>query len=188
MISYNWKQTFEFLLNVKFCVSFNPEENSTYFGPPNRILTKTSIFWWFSLKTQLSLSYSPFRARPHTLLEPPFWFLFLLVDEKRAQDPTTLKKRRGVIHASITRLFTRLKDLESKADQPTTLDLTWQMSQKLESLDSDFKLHQYALIYLIDDIESMLKEQDILDGHDGEMATLSTCIKRQTQTLISPEE
>ena len=51
------------------------------------------------------------------------------------------------------------------------------MLQRLESLDSDFKLHHYALIDLIDDIEIMLKEQDILDGHDDEMATLSTHIK-----------
>ena len=92
-----------------------------------------------------------------------------------AQDPTTLRKRRGVVRASIIRLFTCLKDLESKADQPAALNLTRQMSQKLESLDSDFKLHHYALI---DDTESMLKEQDILDGDDDEMATLSTCIKR----------
>ena len=78
---------------------------------------------------------------------------------------------------SITRLFTRLKDLESKADQPATLDLAQQMSQKLESLDSNFMLHHYALINLFDDTESILKEQDILDGHDDEMATLSTRIK-----------
>ena len=90
-----------------------------------------------------------------------------------AQDPTTLRKRRSVVRASITRLFTCLKDLESKADQPTTLDLAQQMSKKLESLDSDFKLHHYALIDLIDDIESMLKEQDILDGHDDETAILN---------------
>ena len=50
------------------------------------------------------------------------------------------------------------------------------MSQKLESLD-DFKLHHYALIDLIDDTESMLKEQDILNGHDDKMAKLSTRIK-----------
>ena len=76
---------------------------------------------------------------------------------------------------SITRLSTHLKDLESKADQPATLDLARQMSQRLESLDSDFKLHHYTLI---DDAETMLKEQDILDGHDDEMATLSTRIER----------
>ena len=76
----------------------------------------------------------------------------------------------------ITRLSTRLKDLESKTDQPTTLDLTGQMSQRLESLDSNFKLHHYAFVDLIDDTKTMLKEQDILDGHDDEMATLSTLV------------
>ena len=93
-----------------------------------------------------------------------------------AHDPTTLRKRWGVVRALITWLFTRLKDLESKADQPATLDLVRQMSQKLESLESDFKIHHYALIYVIDDTESMLKKQDILDGHDDEMATLSARI------------
>ena len=97
-----------------------------------------------------------------------------------AQDPTRLRKRQGVVHASITWLSTRLKDLESKADQPTTLDLVRQMSQRLETLDSDFKLHHYALI---DDTETMLKEQDILDGHDDEMATLSTWLWSVTPPL-----
>ena len=105
-----------------------------------------------------------------------------------AQDPTTLGKRLGVVRASITRLFTLLKDLESKADQPPTLDLTRQMSQKLESLDSDFKLHHYALIDLIDDTESMLKEQNILDGHDDKMAILSTHIKRLIVVCDSSSE
>ena len=68
--------------------------------------------------------------------------------------------------------------MESKADQPTTLDLARQMSQRLENLDSDFKLHHYPLIDLIDDTETILKEQDILDGHDDKMATLYTRIKR----------
>lgn len=81
------------------------------------------------------------------------------------QDPTTLRKRQGVVRASITRLSTRLKDLESKADQPTTLDLARQMSQRLETLESNFKLHDYALIDFINDAETMLKEQDILNGH-----------------------
>ena len=62
------------------------------------------------------------------------------------------------------------------------------MSQKLESLDSNFKLHHYALIDLIDDTESMLKEQDILDGHDDEMATLSTRIKQLIAVCDSSSE
>ena len=51
------------------------------------------------------------------------------------------------------------------------------MSQRLETLDSNFKLHHYALIDLINDAETMLKEQDILDGHDDKMATMSTRIE-----------
>ena len=62
------------------------------------------------------------------------------------------------------------------------------MSQKLESLDSDFKFHHYALINLINDTESMLKEQDILDGRNDEMATLSTCIKRLIVVCDSSSE
>ena len=105
-----------------------------------------------------------------------------------AQDPTTLRKSWGIVRALITRLSTRLKDLESKANQPTTLDLTRQMSQRLKSLDSNFKLHHYAFVDLIDDTEMMLKEQDILDGHDDKMATLSTCIKRLIAVCDSSSE
>ena len=105
-----------------------------------------------------------------------------------AQDPTTLRKRQGVVCASITQLSTLLKDLESKADQPATFDLARQMSQRLETLDSDFKLHHYALIDLIDDAETMLKEQDILDGHDDKMAILSTRIKRLILVCDSSSE
>ena len=60
------------------------------------------------------------------------------------------------VRASITWLSTHLKDLESKADQPATLNLAQHMSQKLESLDFDFKLHHYALMDLIDNPETML--------------------------------
>ena len=62
------------------------------------------------------------------------------------------------------------------------------MSQKVESLESNFKLHHYALINLIDDTESMLKEQDILDEHDDKMATLSTHIKRLIVVCDSSSE
>ena len=105
-----------------------------------------------------------------------------------AQDLTTLSKRQSVIRAWITQLFTLLKDLESKGDQPATFDLARQMSQKLESLYSDFKFHHYPLINLIDDTEGLLKEQDILDGHDNEMATLSTRIKRLIVVCDSSSE
>ena len=93
-------------------------------------------------------------------------------------NPTTLRKRRGVVRASITRLATRLKDLETKVDQPTTLDLAHRMSQKLDSLDSEFKVHHYALVDIIDDNDLSSKEQETLDEHDDEITELAICIKK----------
>jgi len=76
-------------------------------------------------------------------------------------DPHTCKKRRGVLRVSITRLSTRLKELESKIEQPNTLELAQRIKQKLETQDSKFKVHHCALIDLIDDEETLQKEQDI---------------------------
>ena len=51
----------------------------------------------------------------------------------------------------------------SKIEQPNTLELAQQMKQKLETLDLKFKVHHCALI---DDQETLQKEQDTLDEHD----------------------
>ncbi len=53
--------------------------------------------------------------------------------------------RRGITRASITRLNTKLKDLETMVHEPT------RMAQKLDILDAEFKKHQYALIDAIDE-------------------------------------
>ena len=52
-------------------------------------------------------------------------------------------------HPSITRLITKLKDLECKMDQSSTFDLTKGMAQKLELLDVEFYKHH--LVDLIDE-------------------------------------
>ena len=77
----------------------------------------------------------------------------------------TLRKRRGIIKASITRLNTRLKDLKSSIHEPTTSSLAQRMSQMLDTLDADFKKHHYAIIDRIDeaDEETLGREQDALD-------------------------
>ena len=71
---------------------------------------------------------------------------------------SVLRKRRGVVRASITRLTSRIKELESKADQPTTIDLARQTKDKLKSLDSEFKVHHYAVVDVIDDETALQKE------------------------------
>ena len=62
------------------------------------------------------------------------------------------------MHASITRLSTHLKELETKVNQPTTLDRAQRMTHKLDSLDSEFKVHHHALINVIEGNELLLKE------------------------------
>ena len=68
------------------------------------------------------------------------------------------KKRRGVARASLTRLSTRLKDLEGEPGESKTLDLAQRMSQKLSDLDSEFRTHHHTLIDLLDDEEYLAKD------------------------------
>ena len=57
-----------------------------------------------------------------------------------------LRKRRGVTRASITKLSTRLKTLESKVREPTTVDLARQLATNLKSLDAQFKSQHFDII------------------------------------------
>ena len=93
------------------------------------------------------------------------------------QIPTNFLKRRGVVCASITRLSTRLKELEHKTFDPTTLDLVHLMLQKLESLELEFKVHHYTLIDILDNEEDLQMEQDLLDQHNEEISVLAARIQ-----------
>ena len=82
-------------------------------------------------------------------------------------EPTRLRRRRGVVKASITRIAKNLRDLESKADDPSTLDHAQRIA---EELDLEFKEHHGVLIDLIVDCDEdvLQKEQEALDEHDDE--------------------
>lgn len=90
---------------------------------------------------------------------------------------STLRRRRGTVKASITRLATRLNELEAKLEESSTLSHLRKLPAKLESLDSEFKVHNYAVIDAIpsDDHadESLEREQVELDQHDARVADLS---------------
>ena len=81
---------------------------------------------------------------------------------------SVLRKRRGVVRASMTRLTGRVKELGSKADQPTTIDVARCSKENLELFDSEFKVHHLAVVDAIDgtDDTTLRKEQHILDKHD----------------------
>ena len=91
---------------------------------------------------------------------------------------STLRKRRGVACASITRLTNRLKDLEKDADKPATLNLAQGMTRKLDALHSDFRTHHHALFDLIDDEETLRGEQTTLDEHDDFVDELAARIEQ----------
>ena len=81
-------------------------------------------------------------------------------------------------------MSTRLKDLESRIHEPTTLNLAERMSQKLDSLDADFKEYHYALINVIDeiDMDSLVKEQETLDQHDEDISYIAVRIEQVIAT------
>ena len=88
------------------------------------------------------------------------------------------KKRRGVARASITRLTNRLRDLEAGVGADKTLELAQRMSQKLSDVDSEFRTHHHAVVDLIDDEETLAKEQKVLDTHDDLVSELSVRVKQ----------
>ena len=91
---------------------------------------------------------------------------------------STHRRRRGVAKASITRLSTRLKDLEADISQPATIDHAQRMQQKLETLDAEFRAHHHNVVDLTDSGDSLAREQGVLDEHDDLVAELAVCIKQ----------
>ena len=94
-----------------------------------------------------------------------------------------IRRRRGVVRSSITRLEKRIKELEGIADQPATADHARELTSKLESLTEDFKQHHLELLDLIgdEDWEALEKEQDILDEHDDIVSDMNIRLKRLTR-------
>ena len=91
------------------------------------------------------------------------------------------RRRRGTVKASITRLTSKLSELERASDDPTTLGHTQRMLSKL-ALDRDYKTYHYSIIDLIADDEdtetNLVKEQDELDNQDADVADLYARIEK----------
>ena len=122
----------------------------------------------------LSRNLSPFVVFDRHVLSLPRYAI--------SMDPvrqlSNAKKRRGVARATLTRLSTRLKDLEGENESTKTLELAKRMSQKLTDLDSEFRTHHHNVVDLIDDDDTLAKEQETLDSHDDLVAELSVQVKQ----------
>ena len=95
-----------------------------------------------------------------------------------------VRKRRGVARASLTRLANRVRDLEREDRNPRTLVLAERMSTKLMQLDSDFRAQHHALINLIEEEDTLEREQEALDAHDDLVTDLSVQIKHNFFVLF----
>ena len=95
----------------------------------------------------------------------------------------TLRRKRGIVRTSITCIATRLRELEGKADSPSMLSHAHHMFKRLEALNADFKTHHLAVVDTIgdDNVDSLAQEQNVLDTHDDEVASLSYNLKQLTR-------
>lgn len=90
---------------------------------------------------------------------------------------SNLRKRRGVVKASITRLETRLSAMESTPNE-NTVDNARQLLAKLRTYDSEFKDVHMSMIDLIEDETTVLAEQIILDNHDDLTASMTVRVQK----------
>ncbi len=96
----------------------------------------------------------------------------------------TSRKRRGVVHASLTCLVGRLSDLEAKHERSQADCLAaQQLASRLSSLDTDFKTHRYANVDILPE-EALEAEQAILDEHDDRITDLTV---RLGQLVAEPD-
>ena len=80
-----------------------------------------------------------------------------------------------------------MDDLEGKTDQ-TTHDFAQRTSLKLTELDSEFKTYHYRLIDLVDDDDTIERQQAVFDEHDDAIAVLDTRVKRILATCSTKVE
>ena len=81
-----------------------------------------------------------------------------------------------MVTSSIANLRSKLDGLERKPDDPSTLGHAQHLGSKLESLDSEFKVHHYSVVDLITKEEELEEEQTKIDKHDDVVTELGVRI------------
>ena len=76
------------------------------------------------------------------------------------------KKRRGVVRSSLTKLGTKLTELEADPSSSTLSENARNLTEKLKTLNQDFNTHQLAIIDRTSDEGDLADEQQVLDDND----------------------
>ena len=87
------------------------------------------------------------------------------------------KKRRGIVKASLTKLRTKLTDLEGDTTIPTLMESARNLADKLDTLRQDFKTHQLTIINQSNKEDALADEQQVPDDNDDQVSELSVCIQ-----------
>ena len=85
-----------------------------------------------------------------------------------------LRRRRGTVRRSLTKLGDTVGDLEVNSDKEDAAAHAKLLIESLDQLDSDFKSFHFKVIDLIrdDDEKTMDKEQEHLDWHNDSVTRL----------------
>ena len=95
------------------------------------------------------------------------------------------RKKRGVVRASTTRLKTKVRELEGTIDHPDTPSHARRISQKLDTLSSEFMDVHYNLVELIEDGDVLVREQAILDEFEDDTTQIAIAIERLLSSCAS---
>ena len=100
------------------------------------------------------------------------------------------RRLRGVVKASITKLATRINELEMNPELSHSDELAAkQMQEGLTGLDGEFKGYHLAVVALLEEDEDLDREQAVLDDHNDRVTGLFdrivgliTTVKREIKT------
>ena len=87
-------------------------------------------------------------------------------------------RRRGVSKGSITRLSSRVRDLESTERSQDTVDTAQWYKEQLIATDAEFRAHHYSIVDVLEDPDLLAAEQATLDEHDDAVSQLTTKLQK----------
>ena len=91
---------------------------------------------------------------------------------------SNLRKRRGIVKGSLTKLYSTLRVLETTPD----VDHAKRLVTKLEEIDKDFKADIIDL--LEEGSDNIQKEQETIDNHEDEITAASLPEPCKAQLVI----
>ena len=95
-----------------------------------------------------------------------------------AEDLNFHKKRKRVTCSSLTKLSTKVTELEANRSSPDALYNAQNVTSKLKTLDAEFRDHQLKIMDLTTTEEALTEEQQALDDHEDIISELSIRVQR----------